>query len=425
MDAGHTSRHRSDIPALTGLRFFAAFFVCIAHITPYIMPGTSTIITQLAAEGMTCFFVLSGFVIHCNYSEAIYQNTASGLYRFFVSRFARLFPLYILCLSLDLVKNWGYSSLPIHTYEALPYYLTLTQSWFYSIMGNNALIYQFGAMPSVAWSVSTEWFFYVFYPFICFTLIKMPNLRDKIYLILGISVLVISSIAIIAFMITPINQFAISTFGQLADVNTHMQDSFYRWLIYFSPYSRISEFMIGCITAAIYLQYIHHIPTPKEEYYGLVTLIGALTGLIILHYFIFNAPKIADISWIIYLHMCFGFALPIAVIIFCCARYNNKISRFVSNRLFIIGGNISYSIYMLHLPIAEAFSRDAASITAFKVALADGSRLVIALCAIFGAAYITYQAVEAPCRRWIRRLLLIQNKLTDPILNERHSHHVI
>ncbi len=65
---------REEVPALTGLRFVAAFSVLIAH-------GVSTILAthetplgavywlrQASGFGMTLFFVLSCFVIHYNYA---------------------------------------------------------------------------------------------------------------------------------------------------------------------------------------------------------------------------------------------------------------------------------------------------------------------------------------------------------------------
>ena len=63
---------------------------------------------------------------------------------------------------------------------ALPYYATLTQTWFYDVIAQRALIYQFGAMPSVAWSVSTEWFFYLAFPLICFAIASIASARRRL-----------------------------------------------------------------------------------------------------------------------------------------------------------------------------------------------------------------------------------------------------
>src|ERR1700722_5359614 len=61
---------RAAIPALTGLRFIAAASVLISHGLLEIMPFQGdnapswyTHLSEVAAEGMPLFFVLSGFVI--------------------------------------------------------------------------------------------------------------------------------------------------------------------------------------------------------------------------------------------------------------------------------------------------------------------------------------------------------------------------
>src|SRR5215208_5467844 len=98
-------RDRGDqISALTGLRFVAALSVALAHATSFIaIPGLRLDywMQSSAAFGMTLFFVLSGFVIHYNYRSI--AGSASEIARFFWIRFARLYPLFVLVLLIDIL----------------------------------------------------------------------------------------------------------------------------------------------------------------------------------------------------------------------------------------------------------------------------------------------------------------------------------
>lgn len=406
-----------EITPLTGLRFCAAFFVCIAHITPHVLPNTYPLystITRLSAEGMTLFFVLSGFVIHYNYSCSVIENPKLGLYRFFAARFARLVPLYFLCLFLDLMIP-GKNSIPYtlpHLWTALPYYLTLSQSWFYIVLGDNNLIYQFGSISPVAWSISTEWFFYLCYPILCFGLIKTPKIRTKLVLLTLTTLLTVTAIAVGTFKLNEINTFAVQTFGAVADFYTHNQDSFFRWLIYFSPYSRISEFIVGCLIAAIYMQLSERKLSLKEERMGLALTFTSLFAVILTHHYIWNPPTGYAYSWLTNLHRCFGFAPSFAALIFCCARYQNIVTRFLSNPFFMLGGEISYSIYLIHLMVPQT---PVFRLIGHLTKSHKNIKLILTLAFIYGISVLSYKLIEAPSRQILRKWLM--KKPADPILS--------
>ncbi len=416
-----------EIPALTGLRFFAAFFVLVSHGLMQIMPMNGTIpawyslFSTLSGAGMTLFFVLSGFVIHYNYSASIQQNPKIGIYDFFVARFARLYPLFLVGLSFDLIHLYGYTNLTQYFRQAIPYYLTLTQSWFYIPLGNNGLIYQFGSIPTVAWSVSTEWFFYLAYPLICFSLIKLRGIKLNLIVFIALNCFIFFSIYWIANQLNAINQFAANHFGAIADINTGNQSSFLRWLIYFSPYSRIWEFLVGCLTAAIYMQSRKIEISTKEQHFGKRLIIFVLISTFIIQMLFYFPPDFLTFvslrSYFSTLAWCFGLAPSIAIIIFCCARYQNNITRFLEKPIFITTGLASYSLYLFHLPILQAFSRDAAPVTRasnLRIYFADFSRLTLAMTAAIGFSIIFYHLIEVPCRRYLRKKLSLPSKKLLP-----------
>src|SRR5258708_33278248 len=96
-----------DLPPLTGLRFFAAFFILLGHATPMMLKFTPSpqlvinVTNSFLEVGMELFFVLSGFVIHYNYAAVGRLPNSQNLARFYIARFARIYPLYVLFLALQ------------------------------------------------------------------------------------------------------------------------------------------------------------------------------------------------------------------------------------------------------------------------------------------------------------------------------------
>src|SRR6266446_1525759 len=115
---------------------------------------------------MPLFFTLSGFVLAINYGPAFARSLTQPLRSYFVARFARVYPLYILALllSFSVIGNFFYelAHYPGDTFTALGYYCSMTQSWFHvPVFEEYRLRAVALAYLPPAWSISVECFFYL------------------------------------------------------------------------------------------------------------------------------------------------------------------------------------------------------------------------------------------------------------------------
>jgi peptidoglycan/LPS O-acetylase OafA/YrhL len=401
--------HRDAVPGLTGLRFVAAFCVLIAHSVTVLMGGHDVYwIKQASGFGMTLFFVLSGFVIHYNYAASLTGSQAlRGTTAFFWARFARLCPLLLLMLGLYvLVSNrhfefWaGRPERFIDALRALPYFLLSVQGWFYLPIGDTSLIYAIGPSASLTWSISTEWFFYLVYPLAAWAIVVFRGPRS-------IALAAVAWCALWIFVATSLydrspqlDAWAIARFGAVAGAQEHPLDCFVRWLLYFSPYLRIGEFILGALVAQFYIQLQGRKATEVENTLGNAIFIAAAGSVFVISYFAYG-PGIA-MNVFEKMDMNFALAPSAALLIFCAARHRSAVLHLLNTRATIALGDASYSIYLVHLGVLLAVAWVTGSVA--RGLVFDGIRLVVVIAAIVALSMFVYRFYEAPFREWLRRL---------------------
>jgi peptidoglycan/LPS O-acetylase OafA/YrhL len=86
-----------NLPALTGLRFFAALYVILFHFdlrTPFnFLPGFLHELVAAGRLGVTLFFVLSGFILTFSYMNKVPEKFSGEFYRFSLLKgWQRYFP---------------------------------------------------------------------------------------------------------------------------------------------------------------------------------------------------------------------------------------------------------------------------------------------------------------------------------------------
>jgi peptidoglycan/LPS O-acetylase OafA/YrhL len=406
---------REDIPGLTGLRFVAALCVVIAHCLHSVqgfdaVSGLSASLSNLSGLGMSLFFVLSGFVIHYNYADIIESGDIRGLWSFFVARFSRLYPLYIVLLLLEMAYNGTIIRIVLGDPNqiqtvllAAPSFLTLTQTWFYSIVGQDSIVYQFGRVGAISWSISTEWFFYLVYPVILLAVVLLKRPWAKFGAVALVSVAAMQFVQAVIMNMGAIDDYAVSHYGSIASVNTSNQNAFYRWVLYFSPYSRVTEFILGVLTCAIYLDFAKAPPSRRETQVGLVLSIAAVLALGITHFMLLGHGRPYPI--LTNHHMVYGYALPVALLIFCVARYSTVFTRLLATRPAVAVGEVSYSLYLVHFVVlGKLAGMGFMSVTPGDLPAAWGVALTACAAAI-AISFVTYNLIEVPARWWFRRAL--------------------
>jgi peptidoglycan/LPS O-acetylase OafA/YrhL len=380
-----SAQKANNLDSLTGLRGVAAYSVLIAHAVDTAfsygdVPTFHRIAERLAYFGMSLFFVLSGFVIHYNYSESFARERLRvAAYKFFVARFARLYPLYVIGIIMSMPQ------IPVPNFTAHPglvlFFLTLTQSWF-----NVEL-----AIFPPDWSVSTEWFFYFAY------IPLMILVRSIIRPVRALALHCILAPLVLLLLFYLLHDWLI----ELVQANLYLDEKVsagaWGFVTYFAPAVRLLEFVAGVLAAQAYLV-LRARPSPSRKVsvalpvaLGWCFAVIAVGGLThpplrnILPNMIF-APALAPLM----LHLCL---------------FPSSLSRLLSSRLLMFMGEISYSVYIWSFFVLTMLAASFHVPTWSPLAFANGTFKVVVVGVTTVVAYGSYILIEAPARRWLRRAL--------------------
>jgi peptidoglycan/LPS O-acetylase OafA/YrhL len=411
MTAAESAERRPDVPALTGLRFLAAFSVLLAHglaatVAVNAPPqGAAYWLMAASGFGMTLFFVLSGFVIHYNYARLVTDGRLRGIAAFLWARFARLYPLFLLMMLVYVlvsqrhVAYWTGRPEEISAiFQALPYFLLSIQSWIYKLIDGGALIDAIRGGSPPTWSISTEWFFYFAYPGIAWLILR-ARAPAVILLVVGLWCVLWTSSSTGLYDHTPqIDAWAVGRFGPIAGVQNH-DDSFVRWLLYVSPYLRIGEFVLGVMTAQLYVVLQRSDVTRRENVLGGALFWAAALSVLLVTYVEYSP----DVPMTIFRKMNMNFALApsVALLVFCAARYQSTASRLLTSRPAIALGEASYSIYLVHSIVLISAVKLTGSVVhgvAYNVL-----KLIVLMTIVVAISLFLYAYYEAPARRWLRQ----------------------
>ena len=296
-------------PDIDGLRFFAVLIVIIYHIRLNLL-GIN--IFKGGFVGVDVFFVISGYLITTIILSEI-KNKSFSLIKFFERRARRILPLLLFTsisfLIVGVILLKGESLL--HFTKTILSSIFFFSNYFFVLTN-----FEYGFNPNFAnpfihtWSLSIEEQYYIFFPLIFIFLKKKLN-RIKFFLIF---------VSIISFLIC--------LYG-----NLHFPK-----INFFLFSSRIWEILLGSIIAFL----------PKYNFKSIIinniiTIIGFL--LIFFSALTFNDINETFPSWKNIIP-----TLGTVLIIF-FGEVKNFVSKLLSFKLIVFLGKISFSLYLIHMPI--------------------------------------------------------------------------
>lgn len=343
------------INPLTSLRFIFALMVFGAHCY-VISPFFGAHFFKEGFVGVSFFFILSGFIIAYNYQDKLLARSTTRR-TFWIARFARVYPLHWFTLLLeallggyvvangvgDWCKHFFSSLLLVHAYVPQADY--------------------FFSFNSPSWSLCCEQLFYLSFPLL---ILFVRNGK-------GLSILfIICTILMLTGMyLTP-----------EADIKGY-------W--YVNPLARFPDFIVGMLLYQFYRNLKERKITYRQG-----TIIEILSILFFLGFYLFAAevPKV-------YRYSCY-YWLPVAFVLLSFALQRGAVSRLLSNKYLVIGGEISYSFYLIHLFVLLTY---AGLQKTYGWDISWMISVPILFCMVVLLSLLSYYYFEKPMNRQIKRRL--------------------
>jgi len=361
---------RPRLPAVTSLRFFAAFHVALFHMNEMgVLTGPRWLKTfaGIGYVGVSFFFVLSGFILVYTYAG---RNIVLG--EFYQTRFARIYPAYLFSLLLSF-PFFYFGALKMHVpffYFAEQHFtltavlvLLLLQSWIPAA----ALSWN-----PVAWSLSVEGFFYAIFPFALNSFGKFS--RKVLWAMIPACWIAGLAISIGYLAMRPAGAPYVSS----ADWSPAVQ------AVKFFPLARLPEFLMGMACGYLFIR------SERNQKLALPFVLLGLLGV--------AAVTVAS-KFVPYLVVHTAMSGPAFAAVVYGIALEPKWASWLNNRLLVLFGNASYTFYLLHSmlvwPFFHDFKTQAVRYNGF-VGIAIWTVMMLVI------SSLVYRFIEEPSRRKLR-----------------------
>jgi peptidoglycan/LPS O-acetylase OafA/YrhL len=379
---------------LTPLRGIAALLTVIFHVDLMLGNGgdmllkfkDSFLINRMYLM-VDFFFILSGFIMCHVYGTWFAEGVSRNLFRqFTVARFARVYPLH-LCTLLAVVLIFSVSG-----WVGVPESPILeTENSLYSFITNVLLLqsmnlHQWFSWNHAAWSISTEWWMYMLFPFLVRPFMGLKSV-GRVAVVLGcfVGYVAITLWLFQAVTITPALSFMFGNGPAPANntINVAFQFGFVRCLC---------GFVLGMMMYAGY-----------QENWGKNWLGNGYTFLVLtlglgvcMHF------AVADV-----------FSVSFFPLMILSAAYGSQnLDAFLGTKPLQRLGDWSFSIYLVHQPLMFTIGSimvmmatpSATAGPPTKPDMLTGWLMCFAFIALtLVVSYLTYHFVEVPARNWINK----------------------
>lgn len=379
------------IRQLTGVRFFAAFWVLLYHYQPALAtagvlpPGVHDVL-RVGSLGVDLFFTLSGFILTYTYLAKLgpaLKARAAG--HFLWLRLARIYPVHFVMLNIAGLAVIA-AALTGESNAASKDWLT---PWEY--IKQLLLIQEWGPDPArgwnfIAWSLSMEWLAYLLFPLMALVLWRIKYRLPAWGLALG-AFLCLTPLLVIGFRAT----------------NDISQDPYLTggWN---SSFRILTEFVAGGFVYLVVRKLSEsNGPSRMVRRVSLILTWAVPVLIVVLSIGLGNVgslqwPGLANEAPKFYVSI-----IPFLVIwIGALALSDTGPATFLSHRWVVLGGFISYSLYMVHI-VWYGLWRQGMRL----IGINGGPLYLLGVIALIVMAivfaYLMWRFVEEPAREWLRK----------------------
>ena len=379
------------IRQLTGVRFIAAAWVMLYHYQPALAASGLLVpvlheFLRLGSVGVDLFFALSGFILTHTYLTRLGPRlTGAGSLNFWWLRLARVYPVYFLMLN---VAGLAALAEGVVTGEGRRDWMT-----FPSYLEQVFMVQEWGPDPQrgwnfPAWSLSMEWLAYLFFPLL---VLLLWRLRDRFgpWALAGLAFLALTPLLYI---------------GLTRDDDPFLVQG---WA---STIRIATEFTAGSIT---YLAVRKWQDSPNAEKAARALAWIVPVAILVIAVVMGNIdalqweglPDEAPRGYVV--------IIPLLVLwLGALALSNGRPSRFLSTHTLVLGGFISYSLYLVHIVWYGLWRAGMSAVGIESGPLYLLSTLFL-IAATVGLAYLMWHRVEEPAREWMRAKIGVRKVPTE------------